>query len=329
MKKIVVASLVLSLLPMACMAQVPEWRPTVVLKVGYGDGEDELLCAGYRAGGEGEGGGIGGFYVCSDGIFISDAIRHDVKVFALSGEYVKAIPAEWDFPSIRVKRNVGANDMVVSGGVIYVMEKFQGPDQFGVTNSVFTFDFETGEQLERIVIHVPTLGIDLEGRRAGTHDLLIVEGEGDISIFSHLRQISYPLVRGGQSVSKEEQLIGTPGIKFGANRIRANGEAPGYRILDGSGTSLVRKCETGYPRVVSPDGNYLLISTNEAENDSSTYSVICDRDCKRLGSISILAGSRASCFIFGPNELFRFGPDGKLYECFDACDALYIYLWSN
>lgn len=338
MNRVVIVLLIILLSSTTCMAQVPEWHPTVVLKVGYGDEKEELLYKGYRAGGEGEGGGIGGFYICSDKIFIVDGIRHEVKVFNLSGEYEKSIRTDWEFPPIEGKfsgrtRNVGKCDMVVSNGIIYFLGMFQSPDQFGITNSVFTFDLETGKQLERIAIHAPTLGTDLEGRRVGTRDRLIVEGEGDISVFENMRQISYPIVRGGKPVLKEEQLAGVPGIKFGAHRISVNREDPGFDFLDNSGISMKKRCELGYPAVVSPEGNYMLIHVSRShrgnESGGCKSIAICDKNCNQLGCISLAAGSRGSCFTFGPDETLRFGPDGQLYECHDACDALYIYRWSN
>jgi len=224
-------------------------------------------------------------------------------------------------------------DMVVSGGVIYVLHEFQGADQFGVRNSVFTFDLATGRQLERLVIYVPTLGIDLEGRKVGAPDRLIVEGEGDVSVFDSIRQISYPLVHGGNQVTKEEQLAGIPGKKFGICRVIYDRQGGGINVLDAFGKSLVSTCEEGAPEVLSSDGRYMLVYAPHLHKSDEASGLIVrdiyDGDCNRIGCISLKRGSRVSCFIFGPNETFRFGPDDQLYECYDACDALYIYRWSK
>ncbi len=354
-QKVIAIFLISLLLPLACAAQVPEWNASVVLKVPYGDGEGELLRKGYRAGGEGEGGGIGGFYVWSEKIFIWDAIKDEIKIYNFEGKHVKSIRTEWYFPtpsdwhehlgmdkliategSINIwRRHLSIYDFVVSGGVIYILSELSGPDQFGITNSVYAYDVETGKQLQHITIYAPNIGIDREGRLVGARDRLIVEGNKSVSLYLSVWQLSYPIVRDGKPLSEEEQLASLPGIKFGDYRIRQNRELGGNEILDASGKSVLRYCKAGgtywidscHGRyfLTSPPPEFLKIFKESGRHVLGVY----DDHCNLVGCISRLPGTRGTCFIFGPNEIFRFASDGELYEIDDACDACYIYRWSK
>jgi hypothetical protein len=328
MKRTLILLLASLLLPIRACAQVTEWHSAVVLKAAFGNGEKEFLRNGYHDEGEGEGGGIAGSYVCSEGIFISDAVRHNVKVFDLAGNYQRTISITWQYPN--EVRDISLGSFVVTKGVMYFLSDMGGPAQHGLTRySAYSFDLETGKQIERMMIHNGTLGYDLGGHPVGNAVRLVVDGEGDISVWDYIRQISYPFIRAGGPVKEEQQIDGTRGRLFGGYRLASNRESGTIDFLDGEGMPIGKNCR-GSLVIASPDGRLILADVLERKGrQSEVIRIIYDQNCTSLGRIPIPANSRWAYSAFQPIDPFQFGPDGRLYEISVARDGVTIFLWSN
>lgn len=328
MKNAIITVCLALALASCCMAEVPEWRSTVVVRAEYGDGEDQFCYEGVVERHPPSDQPIPCFYVGDEGIFIIDGYQHNIKVFDLSGTFKRAISLEWEFPYKGVLP-VSGLDMEVTGGVIYLLNMLSGHPRGDATKFyLFTIDLETGKQGDRIMIHIPTLGTALDGQEVGNTGRIIEEGEGTITVYDRVRKMSCPLIRNGRVIPAREQAIGIPGRKFGAGRVRYNPEKGSTEIVDYSDENTFCTC-IGGPMATEGHGENILTATNMQKSEKHLISLIIYNDkCIEIGRIAVLIASRRGWVPLPPNDMFRFGADGELYELHVGNDAVYVYRWS-
>jgi hypothetical protein len=328
MKDTIVVVCLLVLLASSCMAQVPEWRSTVVVKAGYGDSEDQFCYEGVVENHPPSDQPIPCYYVGDEGIFIVDRYQHNIKVFDLSGDFQRAISLEWEFPHKGVLP-VSGLDIEVTGGVIYLLKMLVGHPHGEVTKfSCYTIDLKTGEQAGVIMIHNPTLGTTLEGQEVGNSVRINEDEEGTLTVYDRIRRMSYPLIRNGKVVPDQEQKTGVPGMKFGGMRTQYNSEEGRVELMDDSGRNPTASCKGGMVDV-STKGDFILTSISERKSKHyGFYFSIYDANCTEIGRIARLKSSRKGWPAFQANDVFRFGQDGGLYEIHVGNDSVYVYRWS-
>ena len=327
MHKIVSVCLIV-LVASSCMAQVPEWRSTVVVRAEYGDREDQFCYEGVVENHPPSDQPIPCFYVGDEGIFIVDRYQHNIKVFDLSGDFQRAISLEWEFPHKGVLPISGL-DIEVTGGVIYLLKMLVGHPHGVMTKfSCYTIDLKTGEQTGMIMIHNPTLGTTLEGREVGNTVRINEDEEGTLTVYDSIRKMSYPLIRNGTVVPIQEQEIGVPGMKFGGRRSRYDPEAGSVAIIDCPSMKPTCSCKGG-PVAIDNSGNHILTAVNKQKSEKHLiYQIIYDHSCREVGRIAVLIKSRKGWPAFQANDVFRFGQDGELYEIHVGNDAVYVYKWT-
>ena len=193
--------------------------------------------------------------------------------------------------------------------------------------SLYAIDLETGALIDQIMIHNPVLGTDLEGREVGGSVRIYKESEGTLTVYDRIRRISYQLIVGGEVLPAAEHGRGVSGRRFGAGRALYDPERSVVSILDAAGAQV---CECrGSIHAKDVQGRFVLTVVNERKSkDHKRCQVIYDHDCRESGRIAVLFNSRKRWTACAPNDVFRFGPDGGLYEIHVALDALYVYRWS-
>lgn len=327
--------------PLQLQCQAPEWHSTVVVRASYGSGEGEFCYEDVVSNHPESDQAVSCYYVGAEGIFIVDRYQGNIKIFDLSGKYMRTIslkllkrpvPPQWGLPNNEQVIAIGGADIAVTGGVIYLLRMMAGHPYGDLTKySLYAINLDTGKLLEPIMIHNPVLGTNLDGREVGNSVRINEESEGTLTVYDRIRQLSYPLISNGSIVPVQEQRVGVPGRRFGMGRVRYNPEKGTVEILDEAGTQAICECK-GALVTVDVGGKYLLTSlgTEHKEKNYLPYQVIYNALCQEVGRLAVLAESRRGWGggASGPSEPFRFGPDGGLYEIHLADDALYVYRWS-
>jgi len=116
-------------------------------------------------------------------------------------------------------------------------------------------------------------------------------------------------------------------VIFGSNRIRNKPNIGKIELISSSGNSI----ET-YSRCCvfasSRNGDRLLLSTSERKNNKYGFDIlILDSNFNEIGKISRLKSARKGWSAFQANEVFRFGPDGLVYESFVGIEGVFIFKW--
>lgn len=336
MIKIMMTAGLLVFAPLQLQCQAPEWHSTVVVRARYGSGEGEFCYEDVVNNHPESDQAVSCYYVGSEGIFIVDRYQGNIKIFDLSGKYMRTIslklltrpvPQQWGLPNNEQVVAIDGADIAVTGGVIYLLRMMAGHPYGDLTKySLYALDLETGKLLEPIMIHNPVLGTNLEGREVGNSVRINVESEGTLTVYDRIRRLSYPLISNGSVVPAQEQKAGVPGRRFGMGHARYNPEMGTVAILDEAGTQAICECK-GAEVAVDVNGRFLLIDEKKLK-EHIIYRLVYDSNCHEIGRLAIPIGSRKGWSAFGPNDRFRFGPDGGLYEIHIADDALYVYRWS-
>ncbi len=338
MKIMMIAGL-LVLAPILSQCQVPEWRSTVIVKAEYGSGEGEFCYKDVVSNHPESDQAVSCYYIGSEGIFIVDRYQGNIKIFDLSGRYVRTIsvklrslpvPPQWGFPNNEQVVAIDGEDIAVTGGVIYLLNMMGGRPYGDRTKySLYALDLDTGKLLEPIMIHNPVLGTDLDGSEVGNSVRIFEESEGTLTAFDRLRRLSYPMIANGRVVPVQAQSVGVPGRKFGSGSVRYDPENGSVAVFGAAGSKAI--CEfKGGPVAVDANGDFLLVDEpyGEEHEDNMIYRSAYNGNCQKVGRIAVPIESRKGWGAFTPNDLFRFGPDGGLYEIHLANDAAYVYRWS-
>jgi hypothetical protein len=339
MKNALMVAMLLVLMPILSECQVPEWRSTVVLKADYGNGEGEFCSKDVVENAPESDQAVSCYYVGAEGIFIVDRYQGNIKVFDLSGSYVRTIslkvrtlpvPREWGLPGNKQAVAIEGEDIVVTGGVIYLLHMLIGIPHDDVTKYfLYALDSITGELLGQIMIHNAVLGKDLEGNEVSNGVRIYEESGGTLVVYDRIRRMSYPLIANGSVVAAQEQSVGIPGQKFGMGAVRYDPEKGSVAVLGTGGAGRLCECR-GSPVAIEASGGLLLVDDPHVEGheDRMIHRAVYDHNCQEIGRIDIPIQSRKGWGAFAPNDLFRFAPDGRLYEIHLAVDALYVYKWS-
>ena len=339
MIRIMMIAGLLAFAPLQLQCQTSEWHSTVVVRATYGSGEGEFCYEDVVRNHPESDQAVSCYYVGSEGIFIVDRYQGNIKIFDLSGKYMRTIslklltlpvPPQWGLPNNEQVVAIGGADIAVTGGVIYLLRMMAGHPYGDLTKySLYALDLDTGKLLERIMIHNPVLGTDLDGRQVGNTVRINRESEGTLTVYDRKRRLSYPLISNGSIVPAQEQKAGVPGRRFGMGSVRYDPEMGSVAILGVAGTKAICDCK-GDLVAVDVNGMFLLTAINEQKSkDHAICQIIYDSNCCEIGRLAILIESRKGWSAFAPNDRFRFDPDGGLYEIHIANDAVYVYRWSQ
>jgi len=93
MSKLLIIIIALFIAFTAC-SQIPELQPELVFKANYGDSEDEYGYVGIVE--RDDSSPVAKLYVSTDRIYIHDRMQDNIKVYDLSGNYIRTISAMWE-----------------------------------------------------------------------------------------------------------------------------------------------------------------------------------------------------------------------------------------
>ena len=306
----------------AC-AQVPELQPELVFKANYGDSEDEY---GYVEIVERDDSNpVAKLYVSTDRIYIHDRMQDNIKVYDLSGNYIRTISAKWEKDGKKLGLPA-LTDILVHDGVIYMLCQIGTIPPPDITAMVlFTYDLETGERLDVIKIYNPSIARP-KGMRSYTANAadLRLGPNNSIWICDYLQYMSFPLVRNGRAVQKSEHMHGVAGVLFGSRKIIRN-EKTGGRSIVGKNGSVVRDVDLNRPIRDSrsqKQGKYLVLYDHRRDEE-----ILATWDGQEIGRFKLVL--RDTWAIFPINLPCGQGEDGSFYQVFADYDGLYLYRWSN
>jgi hypothetical protein len=201
---------------------------------------------------------VSSFAVASTGIFVFDSVKDDIKVYSLTGEYMRTIQ-----PLLLAgdeKWPLNASDILVAGNEIYLLvDAWLTPSNPGVEWSrfqVFLVDIESGKVRDRHLLKNPDVGTyvsDQDGQRHEMNGTVQLAWRAEmLSLYDHYQQMSYPVGRAGDTA---DALNGSPiaGSATRDHRIREDVTANTVELLDSYGQAV---------RVLPAEGTLIALASD-------------------------------------------------------------------
>ncbi len=228
----------LSLIAIICLfhgvplSEIQEWPVETVLIAEYGYEDDEYGFEGIEKCEDTS--PVGAFYIDSNHIYVSDRFQNNVKIYDISGNFIKAVTLKG------TRGKVPGSELLVHESVIYILREGGGIPPEGESNVyIYSFDLTTGEKLTTLKLYNPNISRSKNGNSyiGGATSLNIGPSNG-VWIYDAVYDKSYPLVRDGKIVKKEDHAIGIDGKVFESGRINLNEINGNRELYDGSGTFI-------------------------------------------------------------------------------------------
>lgn len=324
------AALVLPALP--SHAATPRFSEHVVVRQGFGPAPEQFGRVGIESSKK-----TTRLVMCfaagQDVIAVHDRIKRDVKLFTMTGVFMRTIPLV--VKSGAKPDTVRARDIAIDGETLFVLvdDLPDGSKTIPASMRIATFDLASGALRELRALDTSPL-IPMGGKKSARGaDTYLLHPDGDhLWLIDSIRQMGFELVLASATVAElgKHPVFGWGGD---ANRVRTDDNVSSINLLDNTGQLRRRLAESGVMVTASRTGGAFAVLQYVPIDGKLDWGItIFDATGDRLGMAP--RPNRSWRPFKAPvmerkYELVETAAGPELYELFANADGVRIVRWAR